>query len=111
MHHPLHEPPQPPRRGTRKLALAAGLVLVLAAIAASRSVVIVDQAEMVYITEFGRPVRLLTEPGLYRKGPHQSRRGFARRLQFGAPPPREMLTKDKKNLEVAWYVGWRIVDV
>jgi membrane protease subunit HflC len=111
MHQPLHEHPYPPRRGLNKLVLAGGLVLLLAAIAAARSVVIVDQAEMVYVTEFGRPVRLLTEPGLYSKWPHQSRRGFDRRLQFGAPPPREMLTKDKKNLEVAWYVGWRIADV
>ena len=27
------------------------------------------------------------------------------------PPAREMLTRDKKNLEVAWYVGWKIKDV
>ncbi len=108
MHQPLREPPRPPRR-VRRLAFAA--VLVLGAIAAARSVVIVDQAEMVYITEFGRPVRLLTEPGLYRKWPHQSRRGFDRRLQLATPPAREMLTRDKKNLEVAWYVGWRVVDV
>ncbi len=111
MHQPLHEHPHPPHRGSHRLAILGGLALLLAAVAAWRSVVIVDQAEMVYITEFGRPVRLLTEPGLYSKWPHQSRRGFDRRLQFGAPPPREMLTKDKKNLEVAWYVGWRIADV
>ncbi len=110
MHQTLHEHPHPPRRSSRK-RLAIGLVVALALIAVARSVVIVDQTEMVYITEFGRPVRLLTEPGLYRKWPHQSRRGFDRRLQFGVPPAREMLTKDKKNLEVAWYVGWRIVDV
>jgi membrane protease subunit HflC len=74
-------------------------------------VVIVDQTEAVYITEFGRPVRLIERPGLHGKWPHQSRRGFDRRLQFSAPPPREMLTRDKKNLQVAWYVGWKIADV
>lgn len=74
-------------------------------------VVIVDQTETVYITEFGRPVRLIEEPGLYGKRPWQSRRGFDRRLQLDAPPPREMLTRDKKNLEVAWYVSWKIADV
>jgi membrane protease subunit HflC len=73
--------------------------------------VIVDQSELVYITEFGRPVRLIGEPGLHWKWPHQSRRGFDRRLQLDTPPPREMLTRDKKNLEVAWYVAWKIVDV
>ncbi len=107
MHQPLHE--HPPRR--RRLPLVGAVLLILVIIAAARSLVIVDQTELVYVTEFGRPVRLLSEPGLYRKWPHQSRRGFDRRLRFGTPPAREMLTKDKKNLEVAWYVGWRIFDV
>jgi len=65
----------------------------------------------VYVTEFGRPVRLIEEPGLHWKRPYQTRRGFDRRLQLDAPPPREMLTRDKKNLEVAWYVSWKIADV
>jgi membrane protease subunit HflC len=92
-----------------KVAVVAVGLLALAALA--RSVVIVDQAESVYITEFGRPIRLIADPGLHFKWPHQSRRGFDRRLQVDAPPAREMLTRDKKNLEVAWYVGWRIGDV
>lgn len=86
-------------------------LILLAIVALIRSVVIVDQTEAVYVTDFGRPVRLLDEPGLHWKWPHQSRRGFDKRLQLDAPPPREMLTRDKKNLEVAWYVSWRIADV
>ncbi len=85
--------------------------LVVAMIALARSVVIVDQTESVIITEFGRPVRLLERPGLHFKWPYQSARSFDRRLQLDAPPAREMLTKDKKNLEVAWYVSWRIAEV
>ena len=95
----------------RPLWAACIAVGVLALVAAARSVVIVDQTEAVYVTEFGRPVRLIDEPGLHWKWPHQSRRGFDRRLQLDTPPPREMLTKDKKNLEVAWYVSWKIADV
>ena len=76
-----------------------------------RSFVIVDQTESVYVTEFGRPVRLIEQPGLHFKWPHQSARAFDRRLQLDTPPAREMLTRDKKNLEVAWYVSWRIADV
>jgi membrane protease subunit HflC len=83
----------------------------LALLALARSVVIVDQTEAVYITEFGRSVRLIEKPGLSWKWPHQSRRGFDKRLQLDTPPPREMLTRDKKNLEVAWYASWRIGDV
>jgi membrane protease subunit HflC len=86
-------------------------ILVLAIIALVRSVVIVDQTESVIITEFGRPVRPIERPGLHFKWPYQSARAFDRRLQIDTPPAREMLTKDKKNLEVAWYVSWRIAEV
>jgi membrane protease subunit HflC len=86
--------------------------LVLAGLAAlALSAVIVDQTESVYVTEFGRPVRLIDAPGLHWKWPYQSRRSFDKRLQLDTPPPREMLTKDKKNLEVAWSLSWRIGDV
>jgi membrane protease subunit HflC len=99
-------------RGNRQRLAAIGIfVLAAGAIAFIRSIVIVDQTEAVYITEFGRPVRLIDEAGLHWKWPHQSRRGFDRRLQVDNPPPREMLTRDKKNLEVAWYANWRIGDV
>jgi membrane protease subunit HflC len=84
---------------------------VLAVIAIYRSVVIVDQTESVHVTEFGRPVRLIEQAGLHFKRPFQSARTFDRRLQLDTPPAREMLTRDKKNLEVAWYVSWRIADV
>lgn len=95
----------------RSVKVAIALLFLASLAALARSVVIVDQTEDVYITEFGRPVRLLEDPGLHWKWPYQSRRGFDRRLQLDAPPPREMLTRDKKNLEVAWYVAWRIGDV
>ncbi len=89
----------------------AGAFLLIAVIACWRSVLIVDQTEAVHVTQFGRPVRLIEHPGLHFKWPYQSARTFDRRLQLDSPPPREMLTRDKKNLEVAWYVSWRIADV
>jgi membrane protease subunit HflC len=95
-----------------KPAKLAGLGLLAAVLCiVALSAVIVDQTEAVFVTEFGRPVRLIEEPGLHWKLPYQTRRGFDKRLQLDSPPPREMLTKDKKNLEVAWYVSWRIGDV
>ena len=102
-------PATPIMRNRIRLALAP--VALVAVIAVALAAVVVDQAEQVYVTEFGRPVRLISEPGLHWKWPHQSRRGFDRRLQLDTPPPREMLTRDKKNLEVAWYVAWKIADV
>jgi len=89
----------------------AGAFILIALIAFWRSFLIVDQTESVLVTQFGRPVRLIEQPGLQFKWPHQSARTFDRRLQLDSPPPREMLTRDKKNLEVAWYVSWRIADV
>src|SRR5262249_41513332 len=97
------------RRNAFKIVMAVAGILAL--IAVVRSLVIVDQTEAVYVTRFGRPVRLIDEPGLHWKLPFESRRGFDKRLQLDSPPPREMLTKDKKNLEVAWYVSWKIADV
>jgi len=91
--------------------LILGSVALVAVLILASSAVIVDQTETVSITEFGRPIRLIEDPGLHWKAPWQSRRGFDRRLQLDAPPAREMLTRDKKNLEVAWYVTWKIADV
>ena len=85
--------------------------LAIAAILLARAVVIVDQSEAAFVTEFGRPVRLIEQAGLHFKWPHQGVRSFDRRLQLDTPAAREMLTKDKKNLEVAWYASWRIADV
>lgn len=108
MQQPTASRPGSPLRRSPDILAILGLV---ALGVLSRSAVIVDQTEAVYVTEFGRSVRLIEEPGLHWKWPHQSRRGFDRRIQLDVPPPREMLTKDKKNLEVAWYVNWRIADV
>jgi membrane protease subunit HflC len=92
-----------------RLVLAGLAILVVVAVV--RSTVIVDQTETAFVTAFGRPVRLIEEAGLHFKWPHEGVRSFDRRLQLDAPPAREMLTRDKKNLDVAWYTSWRIADV
>ncbi len=96
------------RLSTRRVL---ALLAILAVVALVRSIVIVDQSETAFVTAFGRPVRLIEEAGLHFKWPHEGVRSFDRRLQLDTPPAREMLTKDKKNLEVAWYANWRITDV
>lgn len=80
----------------------------LAAWLAMRTVFFVDETEYVYVTQFGEPLRLETEPGLRVKWPYQSLWRFDRRLQMYEPPGREMLTEDKENLDFEWYVCWRI---
>jgi membrane protease subunit HflC len=84
------------------------LLMVVAAAILFRTVFFVDETEYVYVTQFGKPLRLYTQAGLAVKWPYQSLRRFDRRLQMYEPPPREILTQDKENLNFAWFVCWRI---
>jgi membrane protease subunit HflC len=106
-------PENPPMRRLRRLLIFAISLGLLAAIAL-RSAVIVDETEYVLVTEFGRPVALYggapDEAGFHGKWPWQSSRSIDRRLRVFDPPPRELITGDKRNLEVASYVAWRVVD-
>ena len=70
----------------------------------------VRETEFVLVTEFGRPVRTITEAGLSVKWPHQSATYFDRRIRVYNPTPSEFLTRDKKNLVLDSYVLWRIAD-
>ncbi|WP_435010571.1 protease modulator HflC [Tundrisphaera lichenicola] len=89
-------------------------ILSLVAFLAWRSVVIVDETEFVLVTEFGRTVEVYgddpDETGLHLRKPWQSSIAIDRRLRVFDPPTREMITGDKKNLEVASYVAWRVSD-
>ena len=95
-------------RGGFGWGLFVFIVGALIAVAMARSVFFVDETEYVYVTQFGRPLRLHTEAGLGVKWPYQNLRRFDRRLQLFEPLPREMLTADKENLIFEWFVCWRI---
>jgi modulator of FtsH protease HflC len=90
------------------------LALGILACVASRCFVIVDETEFVLITDFGRTVDVLgdepNEAGLHGKWPWRSSLAVDRRLRVFDPPAREMITGDKRNLEVASYVAWRVSD-
>ncbi len=77
----------------------------------------VHVTEYAVVLRFGDPVRTVSEPGLYAKLPWPLDRAakFDRRLlTFDIPrakePPRELLTLDKKNIEVSVYTCWRVID-
>lgn len=76
--------------------------------AAWRCVLFVDETQFVIVTQFGRPVRTLTEAGLYYKQPYQSWLGIDRRIQIYNPRPAEFLTKEKKNVDLDVFVCWRV---
>src|SRR5579862_854435 len=70
----------------------------------------VGDAAFVLVTQFGRPVRTITEAGLKVKWPFQSAIYFDRRLRTYNPRPSEFLTRDKKNIVIENYVVWKIQD-
>jgi membrane protease subunit HflC len=104
-----------PLKMNRTIRLAAiTLTLAMLAFVAARAFVVVDETEYVLVTQFGRIVAVYgdqeSETGLHFKWPWQSSTAVDRRLQVFDPPAREMLTGDKRNLEVASYVVWRVND-
>ena len=85
------------------LVVLAGLLIVWSALFTVR------ETEFALVTQFGKPVRTITDAGLKVKVPlvHQVR-FYDRRLRVYNPPRSEFLTKDKKNLSIDSYALWQI---
>ncbi|WP_158633502.1 protease modulator HflC [Tautonia sociabilis] len=99
----------------RTTVLAVAVLIALAGLlAAARSVVVADEASYVLVTSFGRPVALYGddpgESGPHVKWPWQGTWVIDRRLRSFDATPREVITADKKNLEVAGFVAWKVAD-
>jgi membrane protease subunit HflC len=94
------------------LALVALLVVVF--IALDASLFTVDQTQQVLITQFGNPVRLITQPGLYVKIPFvQTVIPFDKRLltvEFPGRPGDDITLGDQRRLIVDSFVVFRIKD-
>ncbi|HKK72058.1 MAG TPA: protease modulator HflC [Candidatus Krumholzibacteria bacterium] len=93
--------------------ILAAVVLVTVA----SSVYTVDETESAVVLRFGQPVRTVEEAGLYFRAPWWIDRVDAvdqRLMVFDTPtadePTREVLTLDKKNVEIAATTCWRVVD-
>lgn len=90
------------------------VLIAMAAFLAGRSLLIVDETEYVLVTSFGRPVCLYGddagESGLHGRWPWHSAIRVDRRVQVVDPPAREVITADKKNLEVASVLVWQVTD-
>ncbi|MFT9496691.1 protease modulator HflC [Anaerosolibacter sp.] len=72
----------------------------------------VDTTEYAVITQFGNPVNTVLQPGLKVKlpDPIQSIQRFDNRIQVYEADPLELLTSDKKSVNVDYYGTWRITD-
>ncbi|ABK44083.1 protease FtsH subunit HflC [Magnetococcus marinus MC-1] len=88
------------------LLLVAGLLFVL-----SMSAYTLHQTEQALVLQLGRPVAVITEPGLHFKLPLiQNVKRMETRLLNYDQDPTSVLSKDKKNLTVDNYARWRITD-
>ena len=87
-------------------------ILVLIALFALSTIIMVDETEQIVILQFGKPIRTIKEPGLNWKfpAPFQTSNSFEKRLLEYDVPPEEILSKDKKSLIIDNYVRWRIID-
>ncbi|TKJ41658.1 protease modulator HflC [candidate division LCP-89 bacterium B3_LCP] len=72
----------------------------------------VNENQVAVITSFGRPVKAVEKSGLHAKWiyPFHKVQKFDRRLLTFDPQATELLTKDKKNLNVDAFLLWRIED-
>jgi modulator of FtsH protease HflC len=94
------------------VAIAIGILVL---IVTYNSMFTVNERELAVLLEFGKPVRNITEPGLYFKRPLiQEVRRFPRTRQFWASGANDVLvdlpTKDGKKIEIAIWAIWRITD-
>lgn len=71
----------------------------------------VSMTEQAVITQMGKPIRVVTEPGLHFKTPvFQQVTSFSNQLLDYDAAAAEIITSDKKNLLVDNFAKWRIVD-
>jgi membrane protease subunit HflC len=96
----------------RQIVIFSGMLA--AAVLAFSSFVVVDETEFAVITSFGRVAAVhgggSDSSGVYLKAPWHVPVRIDRRVRVFDPPAREVMTGDKRNLDVAPYVVWRVMD-
>lgn len=94
-------------------AFLSGVLLVAAigAGAAVFSAFTVDQTHKAIVLQFGEPVRVITEPGLYWRTPFvQTVEQFDRRILDLETDEQEVIASDQKRLVVDAFARYRILD-
>ncbi len=96
----------------KPLRIAALSILGLGFLAAILTLYQVDTTEYAIVTQFGRPVRVLEDPGLYIKAPDpiQSVLKISKKIQVYNLLKTEFLSSDKKNIMVEAYATWQVTD-
>ena len=97
---------------TAQIYIIIAIIAVVAIIiVASNAFYVVDIKSQCVITQFGRPVKVVTEPGLNIKTPFiQKVRYFEKRIIEWDGEPSDILTRDKENIGINTWARWKIVD-
>lgn len=85
-----------------------GLLLVL--IVAYMSLFTVQQTEQTIVLQFGKPVEVVTDPGLHFKAPWNSVINIDKRILDLENPSQEVIASDQKRLVVDAFARYRIKD-
>ncbi|MEW6381549.1 MAG: protease modulator HflC [bacterium] len=94
-----------------KLLIAALISLIVVVVSLAQSLFVVDQTEQAIVMHMGKPVMVITGPGLYVKKPFlQQAVKFDNRLLTSALSPTEVSTRDHKGLVIDCYCQWKITD-
>lgn len=86
-------------------------IVVLGLVVVSQTFFVIQEWEQGLVLEFGKPVRIVQQPGLYAKYPLvQELLVFEKRIMPAEARPAEYVTVDKKRLTVDTVSRWKIVD-
>ncbi len=93
-----------------KKVLIISLGILVAAAIVAYSCYVVGEKEHVIVTQFGKPVRIVKEPGLYLKLPGflQKVNRFEKRLEVFETQPIQLLLADANPIILDCYVAWKI---
>jgi modulator of FtsH protease HflC len=89
-------------------AISAAVVVLL--IIAYSCFFTVNQIEQALVLQFGKPIRVVEEPGLHVKLPWQDVVDYDRRILDFEPPAEEVIASDQKRLVVDTYARFRITN-
>jgi len=99
------------KQNTQAFITIAIIAVVAVIIIASSSFYVVDIKSQCVITQFGRPVKIVQQPGLKIKTPFiQKAKFFEKRIIEWDGEPSDILTRDKENIGINTWARWKIVD-
>lgn len=88
-----------------------GIVIAVLVVLLGQPAYIINEAEQAIILQFGKPVRIIRDPGIYLKYPFvQELIVFDKRILAADARPAEYITLDKKRLTVDTVSRWKISD-